>query len=153
MHRIYAAPGIVYLLLLIAAGVVSLAQSRAGALSLKAMAVSIAGLSILELGTIVCIWAGFVLAGGPDGRFLSRDALLFGGIGTVLALLAVLFSLRLLSMPGAWAVLFLAPAVITVSARAARAWPVALAAFSAGPVLCLFIIVGLWVRHELGVLG
>lgn len=144
-----AAVAILYFFLLVAAVIVGLARKRMGTFSLRGIAISVLGLISLTLGGFIDLWGTFLLAGGPDGQFLSKNTLLVGGACTLLALLIIFLALRLLSMPGAWAALFLLPPMIAIGGQAARVWPITLAAFSAGPALCLITIVTLWMRREL----
>ena len=149
MREIYSTAGLIYLFLLVAAGIIAIGWARRGIFSLKGIVTVIGGLSVLELGAYVCMWGSFILAGGPDGLFLSPNTLGIGGIFIAVSILAVIFSLRLLSMPALLAALFLSPPLVTIGAQAASAWPITEAAFTAGPVFCLFIVVFFYVVRNL----
>jgi hypothetical protein len=157
MHRIYVEAGIIYLFLLLAAFIVAVFQVIRGTFSLKGTLLAIGGLSMSELGSYACMWGSFVLAGGPDGQFLHLETLSIGGGFIVFSLLAATFALYLLSIPCKLAFLYLSPPIITVAAQAAKVWPVTLFTFTTGPIICLFIIAGIWIvqvfiqkreRHE-----
>ena len=148
MHRIYLAIGVCYVLLLLTAGFVAFTKNRLGVLASKEVGLSIAGLTALEIGTILCWCSAFVIGGGPDGRFMSSSALLNGGLCLVATFLVVLFSLRLLSLSLVFTSLFLAPAILVIAGQSAKIWAVTIAGFTLPP-LCLVVIVGFWVRKEL----
>jgi hypothetical protein len=99
-----AAAATLYFFLLVAAGIVGVARKRMGTFSWRGVAVSVLGLSSLMLGGFIDLWGAFLLIGGPDGQFLSKNTLLVGGACTLLALLIIFLALRLLSMPGAWVI-------------------------------------------------
>jgi hypothetical protein len=150
VYRIYADLGILLLMSLLVAGLVSVTKYKRGAaLSIAEVAASVASLSLLVLGVFLCGWSAFAFAGGPDGRFLHSDSLYHGFFLLAAALAIVLLALRLLSAPAKWAAIFVAPAVLTVVGQALKVWPLTLSAFTLGPVLCLVTIVVLWVRREM----
>jgi hypothetical protein len=148
MHRIYLAIGVCSVLLLLTAGFVAFTKNRLGVLTSKEVGRSIAGLTALEIGTILCWCTAFVIGGGPDGRFMSSGALLNGGLCLVVMFLVVLFSLRLLSLPLLFTSLFLAPAVLVIVGQFVKIWVVTIAGFTLPP-LCLVVVVGCWVHKEL----
>jgi len=145
----YSIAGITLLIWLLAAGIVAVASSRRRTLSLKKVIGFVAALLLLFLASYLCLVGAFILAGGPDGKFLSPELLSFGALYTAAALAAVLFALRLLSVPIWWTAIFLAPAVLTLAGQAIEIWPLTLFAFGFCPFLCLAVIAALWVRGEL----
>lgn len=149
MHRIYFGIAVCYVFLLLTAGFVAHTRNRRGIPSSNGIGFSIAGLTALEIGTILCWCSIFVLGGGPDGRFMSSSAFLNGGLCLVVTFLAVVFSLRLLSLPLVLASLFMVPAICVFAGQSAKIWVVTMAGFSLPPV-CLVVIVFFWIRRELG---
>lgn len=148
MHRIYLGVGICYAVLVLAAGFVAFAKRRLGVFSPRELWVSIAGLTALEVGTVLCLCSVFVIGGGPDGRFMSYSALVNGGLCLAVVFLVVLLSLRLLSLPLVAASVFLAPTVLVIVGQSAKIWAITIAGFSLPP-LCLVVVVFLWLRREL----
>lgn len=157
MYESYVAAVIIYLLSLLAAGVVFIVRARGGSVSIKKIVAFIAALTVLEISAFICMWASFVIAGGPDGNFLSAETLFFGGVGILISLFTAMFALWLISMPYRLSALVLAPPVLMIGAGIARFWsameePFATVmeeTFLKGPLTCLVVIVALWVWREL----
>ncbi len=143
---------IIFFILLMIAAVVAIARNRAGRFSIKKSLFSFLGLSFLELSALTSFLSAFVILGGPDGRFLEKETLITGGVIIVISVLISFFALRLLSLPRAWAAIFIAPVVGVVVAQTSGVWVLTNAALTIGPVLCLIIVVAMWVWREIGII-
>ena len=154
MIRLYSAVGILLVIALLVAGFVAYAKSRQGfAVTPSEVMTAAAALALLVLGTVVCGWACFALAGGPDGRFLARESLGYGLALLAIASIIVLAALHLLTLSANWTAIFLIPAGLAVIGAAIGYWPLALAAFTGGPLICLVATVTIWVRTQLAIAG
>lgn len=112
------------------------------------LAIAVAGFLLLEIGSLLCLWAGFVLAGGPDGRFLAGATLQAGGLFLLAALFFVLLALRLLGLSGSWGAIYLLPVALSFAARLFDAWSLVVFSFTAGPLLCFCAIAARWLHRE-----
>ena len=144
-----AVPGLA-VLLVIPVALVLAPKLRLGAPLLPGdLATAVAGLLLLEIGSLLCLWAGFVLAGGPDGRFLAEASLQAGSLFLLAALFLVFLALRLLGLPGFWwGISYLLPVALTFVARLIDVWSLVVFGFAAGPLLCFCAIAARWLRRE-----
>lgn len=109
------------------------------------------GLAFLGASTFVCIMAAFVVAGGPDGRFLKADTLMGGLAATAVCVVLALVAVRLLWLRWRTALWFSLPILLTVLARGSANFVntpflLVLAAFVATPLLCMIGILVLSYR-------
>jgi len=134
---------------LLAACAVFVALCGTRGVSARGVISFLSALGLLGICTEISIWSAFIAAGGPDGRFLARDTMLFSAVGAVLGLALAWTALRLLSVPSVLAFVFLLPVCTTVMAELIGHWPTVLAAFTFGPIVCLALVIGAWIRVQL----
>lgn len=134
---------------LLVACAVFVALCRTRGVSARGVISFLSALGLLGICTEISIWSAFIAAGGPDGRFLARDTMLFSSVGTVLGLALALAAVRLLSLPSLVAFVFLLPVGTAVIAELIGHWPTVLAAFTFGPIVCLALVIGVWIRVQL----
>jgi hypothetical protein len=143
MWALFSLVGIPLILPLVAAWLVFrfFSSLPAGAPERNATAYAV-GLVFLGASTFVCMMASFVIAGGPDGRFLKPDTLMYGSAAAVVCFLLALVAVRLLWLRWRIATCFLLPVLATLLACVSAFYVhtpflVVVGAFGGTPLLCM----------------
>jgi len=148
MTRIYFFIGLLQIILLFIICIVTLAKNRFGIFLSSRFGLSILGFIALELATIICIYSVFFIAGGPDGKTISIENLLAGGLLLVTTVFFSSISLHLLSLPLLLATPLLTPAILAIIGKTCSTFEIIMASFLLPPFYFLAIIT-LWSRGEL----